>query len=193
MTDMTDTEMLLLFVILIVALIVTIIIAIASSRASKKKFDAEWQRHQDDVKQYQQTQQQFTAFRQEVEAEAEEKRETSRRRYVTKKLKEQILARDNTTCQICGISKQVFDAYAEGLGDYLLLEIDHIKPVASGGRGDDANNLQVLCWRCNRKKTNKRTNNEVSAMIDYGIKYLPLINMDMKGGDNNDSKTNAKA
>ena len=109
-----------------------------------------------------------------------------------KKLKEQILARDNTTCQICGISKQVFDAYAEGLGDYLLLEIDHIKPVASGGRGDDANNLQVLCWRCNRKKTNKRTNNEVSAMIDYGIKYLPLINMDMKGGDNNDSKTNAK-
>lgn len=31
------------------------------------------------------------------------------------------------------------------------LEVDHIKPVAKGGRDDEAN-LQVLCGPCNRRK-----------------------------------------
>ncbi|MCR4646692.1 MAG: HNH endonuclease [Oscillospiraceae bacterium] len=101
-----------------------------------------------------------------------ERKDTARRRYVSNRLKEYVLERDDETCQICGISKRLLDNYMDGLGDYLLLEIDHITPVASGGSGDDADNLQVLCWRCNRKKSGSKTNREVAADIDYGIRYL---------------------
>ena len=54
----------------------------------------------------------------------------------------------------------------------LLLEADHIQSVAQGGTGRDTDNLQCLCWRCNRKKGGMRTNNQVRRMIDYGIEYL---------------------
>ena len=36
----------------------------------------------------------------------------------------------------------------------LLLEVDHIVPVSKGGK-TEADNLQTLCWRCNRSKSNK--------------------------------------
>jgi hypothetical protein len=37
---------------------------------------------------------------------------------------------------------------------HLLLEVDHIVPVSRGGMSTP-NNLQTLCWRCNRTKSNK--------------------------------------
>ena len=74
--------------------------------------------------------------------------------------------------QICGISKDYLDSLCEGLGDYLLLEVDHIQSVSQGGTGDDIDNLQCLCWRCNRKKGGRRTNEQVRNMIDYGMDYL---------------------
>lgn len=101
-----------------------------------------------------------------------DRRDTAKRRYVSSKLKDYVLERDDATCQICGISRKMLDDYMEGLGDYLLLEIDHIEPVVSGGRGDDADNLQVLCWRCNRKKSGSKTNREAADEIDYGVRYL---------------------
>lgn len=68
------------------------------------------------------------------------------RTLMTKKLREHILKRDNYTCCNCGnsISKE----------PNLLLEIDHIIPVSKGGRTEEEN-LQTLCWRCNRSKSNK--------------------------------------
>ncbi len=111
----------------------------------------------------------YCRYKRRIDEAELEKQETSRRRYVTAKMKEHILERDNATCQICGISKGYLDSLAPGLGDYLLLEIDHITPVKQGGSGSDESNLQVLCWRCNRKKSGTRTNEEVAAMIDYGI------------------------
>ena len=36
----------------------------------------------------------------------------------------------------------------------LLLEIDHIIPVAKGGLTEESN-LQTLCWKCNRAKSDK--------------------------------------
>lgn len=65
------------------------------------------------------------------------------RQMMTKKLREQIKIRDNYTCRLCGNS-----THKE---PNLLLEIDHIKPVALGGCTEESN-LQTLCWKCNRSK-----------------------------------------
>ena len=68
------------------------------------------------------------------------------RNLMTKKLREHIKKRDNYTCCTCGNSIQ-----AE---PNLLLEIDHIIPVSKGGCTIE-DNLQTLCWKCNRSKSNK--------------------------------------
>ena len=99
-------------------------------------------------------------------------REVARRRRIRVSDKNEVFERDNYTCQICGISKDYLDSLCEGLGDYLLLEADHIRSVSQGGTGIDIDNLQCLCWRCNRKKGGRRTNAEVREMIDYGIEFL---------------------
>ena len=98
-------------------------------------------------------------------------RDIAGRRRIKAADKRYVFERDNYTCQICGISKGYLDSFEEGLGDYLLLEADHIQSVAQGGTGDDVDNLQCLCWRCNRKKGGRRTNEEVMDMIDYGIGF----------------------
>lgn len=68
------------------------------------------------------------------------------RALMTSKLRQQIKERDHFTCKYCGasISKE----------PNLLLEIDHIVPVSKGGLTTEEN-LQTLCWRCNRKKGDK--------------------------------------
>mgnify|MGYP005752686693 FL=1 len=65
---------------------------------------------------------------------------------MTKTLREFIKKRDNFTCCNCGNS-----TYNE---PNLLLEIDHIIPVTKGGYTIE-NNLQTLCWKCNRSKSDK--------------------------------------
>lgn len=65
---------------------------------------------------------------------------------MTHKLREQIKKRDHYTCCICGNSIQK--------EPNLLLEIDHIIPVSKGGKTTE-DNLQTLCWKCNRSKSNK--------------------------------------
>ncbi len=68
------------------------------------------------------------------------------RNLMTRKLREHIKQRDNYTCCSCGNSTA-----AE---PNLLLEIDHIIPVAKGGCTVEEN-LQTLCWKCNRAKSDK--------------------------------------
>jgi len=68
------------------------------------------------------------------------------RALMTPKLREHIKERDNYTCQHCGLS--IRDE------PNLLLEIDHIIPLSKGGMTTE-NNLQTLCWKCNRKKGSK--------------------------------------
>ena len=70
------------------------------------------------------------------------------RSLMTPKLRNQIKERDNYTCQECGNS-----TYQE---PNLLLEIDHIRPISKGGATIESN-LQTLCWKCNRAKSNKIT------------------------------------
>lgn len=68
------------------------------------------------------------------------------RALMTSKLRQRIKERDGFTCKQCGASVQK--------EPNLLLEIDHIIPVSKGGLTTE-DNLQTLCWRCNRKKGNK--------------------------------------
>lgn len=68
------------------------------------------------------------------------------RSLMTKKLRNKILNRDDFTCKICQNS-----TYNE---ENLLLEIDHIIPLSKGGFTTEEN-LQTLCWKCNRKKSSK--------------------------------------
>ena len=99
-------------------------------------------------------------------------KDIAKRRRIRVADKNEVFERDNYTCQICGISRDYLDSFCEGLGDYLLLEADHIQSVEQGGTGSDVDNLQCLCWRCNRKKGGRKTNEQVKRIIDYGIKYL---------------------
>lgn len=68
------------------------------------------------------------------------------RALMTARLRESIKARDYYTCQQCSVSVDS--------EPHLLLEIDHIVPVSRGGLSVEEN-LQTLCWRCNRTKSNK--------------------------------------
>lgn len=65
------------------------------------------------------------------------------RALMTSKLRQRIKERDGFTCKQCGAS-----VHNE---PNLLLEIDHIIPVSKGGLTTE-DNLQTLCWRCNRRK-----------------------------------------
>ena len=71
------------------------------------------------------------------------------RALMTNKLREIIKSRDGFACCNCGNS-----IYLE---PNLLLEIDHIIPVSKGGFTVEEN-LQTLCWKCNRAKGNKFLN-----------------------------------
>lgn len=68
------------------------------------------------------------------------------RSLMTAKLRSLIKERDDYTCLYCSIS-----VVAE---PHLLLEVDHVVPVSKGGLSTE-DNLQTLCWRCNRAKSNK--------------------------------------
>lgn len=68
------------------------------------------------------------------------------RALMTARLRNYIKMRDNFTCRQCSVS-----IHAE---PHLLLEVDHIIPVSKGGLSAE-DNLQTLCWRCNRTKSNK--------------------------------------
>lgn len=71
------------------------------------------------------------------------------RALMTTSLRTKIKERDNYTCCICHAS--IVDE------PHLLLEIDHIVPLAKGGMTTE-DNLQTLCWRCNRSKGAKVIN-----------------------------------
>lgn len=75
------------------------------------------------------------------------------RALMTAKLRTSIKERDNYTCQQCFVSVEQ--------EPHLLLEVDHIIPVSKGGLSI-SENLQALCWKCNRRKSNKMPIN-----IDY--------------------------
>lgn len=73
-----------------------------------------------------------------------------RQRNVPLNTRTMVLERDNYTCQMCGRTRY----------DGVKLEVDHIIPVAKGG-SDNINNLQTLCFDCNRGKSDKILPNQM--------------------------------
>jgi hypothetical protein len=65
------------------------------------------------------------------------------RALMTSKLRTEIKERDNYQCCSCNLSTKD--------EPNLLLEIDHITPLSKGGM-TTIDNLQTLCWKCNRSK-----------------------------------------
>ena len=77
------------------------------------------------------------------------------RALMTTSLREKIKRRDNYTCKCCGNSTEK--------EPNLLLEIDHIIPLAKNGLTTEEN-LQTLCWKCNRKKGAKILSNDTEEI-----------------------------
>ena len=65
------------------------------------------------------------------------------RKALSKKIRFEVFKRDKFTCQYCGAK-----------APDVILEVDHIKPVAKGGTNDILN-LVTACRECNRGKTDK--------------------------------------
>lgn len=68
----------------------------------------------------------------------------NQRRLMTPELRKEIMIRDNYTCQLCG----------KYMPDEIGLHVDHIISISKGGKTVPSN-LQVLCSKCNGKKSNK--------------------------------------
>tara|TARA_R110000787_G_scaffold216199_1_gene325361 strand:+ start:80 stop:616 length:537 start_codon:yes stop_codon:yes gene_type:complete len=64
----------------------------------------------------------------------------TKRKALSKKVRFEVFKRDVFTCQYCGATPPK-----------VILEVDHIIPVASGGENDE-NNLVTSCFDCNRGK-----------------------------------------
>ena len=61
-------------------------------------------------------------------------------RSLSPKLRFEVFKRDDFTCRYCGRKSPE-----------VVLEVDHVTPVAEGG-SDDEMNLVTSCWECNRGK-----------------------------------------
>ena len=65
----------------------------------------------------------------------------------------------------------------------MLLEIDHIIPLSKGGQTTE-NNLQTLCWKCNRNKGSK--------IIDYN-NYSSYEKVDNKNIEQNQNSNDVES
>jgi hypothetical protein len=63
----------------------------------------------------------------------------SQSRYISETTKKIVYTRDGGVCQCCGSTVD--------------LEYDHITPFSCGG-SSEASNIQLLCMKCNRSKSN---------------------------------------
>lgn len=78
-----------------------------------------------------------------IESTAPAQNKKKERGKMTKKLRFKVLKRDNYKCVICGATSKT-----------TTLEVDHIIPISKGGF-TEMENLQTLCFNCNRGKFNE--------------------------------------
>lgn len=86
----------------------------------------------------------------------------TQRKPISKKMRFEVFKRDSFTCQYCGKSSPD-----------VVLEVDHLKPVASGGK-NNLLNLITSCYDCNRGKG--KTLLDDNTMVTKQKEQLDLIN-----------------
>lgn len=84
------------------------------------------------------------------------------RKAISKKIRFEVFKRDNFTCQYCG--RKAPD---------VILEVDHIKPVSSGGE-DSILNYITSCFDCNRGKGKTLISDQ--AVLEKQRKQLEMLN-----------------
>lgn len=83
---------------------------------------------------------------------------------LTKRLRYEILRRDNHTCRYCG----------ESAPD-VKLTVDHVLPVALGGK-DDATNLVAACRDCNAGKSSSHPDQPlIDQVSDDAIRWAQAV------------------
>lgn len=83
------------------------------------------------------------------------------------KLRFEVFKRDDFTCRYCGRKTPA-----------VVLEVDHVIPVAEGG-GDEIENLVTSCWECNSGK-GKRLLDVMNAEGDVHEKAAALLEREMQ-------------
>ena len=83
---------------------------------------------------------------------------------LSKRLRYEILRRDDHTCRYCG-----------GRVPHVALTVDHVIPVALGG-SDDASNLVAACVDCNAGKSSSNPDSElVEDVSDSALLYAQAV------------------
>lgn len=83
-----------------------------------------------------------------------ERKSTAPRKAISRRLRYEILRRDNYTCRYCGLKASETE-----------LTVDHVKPTALGGT-DDPTNLVACCKDCNSGKTSSSPDAVVVAQVE---------------------------
>lgn len=86
---------------------------------------------------------------------------------VTPKVRFEVFKRDNFTCRYCGRKTPE-----------VVLEVDHVVPVAEGGT-DDMDNLVTACWECNRGK-GKTLLGEVSGSLSLHDQTVLMLERELQ-------------
>jgi hypothetical protein len=87
---------------------------------------------------------------------------TPRRKAISKRVRFEVLARDNYTCRYCRATD-------------VPLTIDHVKPVALGGT-DDPSNLVAACKDCNAGKSSRNPDAETVAQVsDDAVRWSAAV------------------
>lgn len=86
----------------------------------------------------------------------------AKRKGLTKKVRFEVFKRDSFTCQYCGRN-----------APDVVLEVDHISPVAKGG-SNELTNLVTSCFDCNSGKSDRELSD--SAVVKKQMRQLDEMN-----------------
>lgn len=82
------------------------------------------------------------------------------RKALSKKTRFDVFKRDGFVCQYCGAHPPT-----------VVLEVDHIQPVAQGG-GNEMDNLVTACFDCNRGKSDRTLSDVPQSLQDKAAEVL---------------------
>ena len=86
-----------------------------------------------------------------------------RRKYLSKKMKSEIIDKSDGKCFYCGITL-----------DDDLIEFDHVHPFSKGGK-DNFENLVAACYLCNSYKSDKTLEEFRESLINFKERHKKTL------------------